>query len=236
MGVSIINSLERETEVPSRIRVVEIKLPEAELLADLYSIVSDLRSAEEFCAKAIELETSTPRDLAVEEGLASAAVIRYGRCFTTGVRLRLNRDDLVGLSTEDLAEHDHFYALRDKFVAHSISPFEETYVTASAHERDGEKLPITSIGPGHYKVLLEASTARALSALIGKVKNEVNRRVATEERKLLEFIQTLPIEAIHAGDLHSPRPIQPADVHKTRRQRQISNKSLQVRRAKTRAP
>jgi len=208
--------------VPSKIRAVEIKLPEAELLAELYSIINDLEAAADYCTKAEELEKSKPRDFVVEEALVWAAIIRYGRCFTSGIRLRLGREDLTSLTVEDLAEHDHFYALRDRFVAHSICPFEETYVTASAHERDGVLLPITAVHPGHHRVILEGSTARALGSLISKVSVEVKKRVSEEEKKLLTLIQSLPLETIHSGDLHSPRHILQSDVHKARRQR--SNK------------
>lgn len=208
--------------MPTHSRAVEVKLREAELLADLYSIIIDLEAAADYCTKAAELEPSKPRDFVVEEALVWAAVIRYGRCFTCGIRLRLGRDDLVNLSAKDLAEHDHFYALRDRFVAHAICPFEEAYVTASAHERDGVLLPIAAIGPGYHGILLDGSTGRALGSLIAKVKVEVKRRVAEEEKKLLSFIQSLPLETIHSGDLHSPRPILSSQVHKTRRQR--SNK------------
>jgi hypothetical protein len=177
--------------VPSHSRAVEVKLPEAELLAELYSIVSDLEAAADYCTKAAALERSKPRDFVIEEALVWAAVIRYGRCFTSGIRLRLGREDLANLPSEDLVEHDHFYALRDRFVAHSICPFEETYVTASAHERDGVRLPITAVGPGHHRVLLEGSTARALGSLIVKVKDEIKRRVVEEEKILLTLIQGL---------------------------------------------
>lgn len=216
--------------MPTHSRAVEVKLPEAELLAELYSIVSDLEAAAEYCAKAAELELAKPRDFVLEEALVWAAVVRYGRCFTSGVRLRLRREDLASLTAEDLVEHDYVYALRNRFVAHSICPFEKTYVTASAHEQDGVQLPITAVGPGHHRVLLEASTGKALESLIAKVKIEVKRRVVEEEKKLLGFIQSLPPEVIHSGDLHSPRGISPKHVYKTRRQR--SNKRVQAKRSK----
>jgi hypothetical protein len=205
--------------VPSHSRAVEVKLPEAELLAELYGIVSDLEAAAAYCIKAAELEKFSPRDFVVEEALVWAAVIRYGRCFTSGVRLRLGKKDLANFAPGDLADHDHFYALRDRFVAHAICPFEETYVTASATERDGMRLPITRVSPGHHKVLLEGSVGRALGSLIEKVKVEIKRRVAEEESKLLIHIQTLPPEVIHSGDLHSPARILSSHVHKTRKQR-----------------
>lgn len=222
--------------MPSVIRAVEVKLPEAELLADLYGIIFDLDNAEEFCNKVIDLAKSKPRDLFMEEGLVSAAVIKYGRCFTKGVRMRLGVEDLASLDTDSTAAHEYFIELRHKFVAHSVNAFEETYVTASAMEKDGEKFPITSVGPGQHRVVLSAEIAELLRRLVHNVKQAVKRRIDAEEKKLLEFIKTLPLEAVHAGDLHTPRNVKVADVRKPRIRGVHSNKSLRGRRMKHTPP
>lgn len=148
-------------------------------------------------------------DYFVEEGLVTAAVVKYGRCFTKGVRLSLKLEELAELDSDNAAAHDYFMALRNKFIAHAVNAFEETYVTASAREKDGEQLPITSVHAGQHRMLLTAETAESLGRLVSNVKAIIKRRVALEERKLLTFIQSLPLETIHCGDLHTPRNIQP---------------------------
>jgi len=203
--------------MPSLSRVVEIKMSEAELLADLYGIIIDLDTAAQLCSKVIELSKTKTKDLIIEEGLVGAAVIRYGRCFTTGVRVRLGLEDLAELNAEELEAHNYFYALRNRFVAHSISPFEETYVTATAREQDGEKFPITSLNPGHHRIVLSAEIAESLTNLISSVKTLVKKKVTLEEQGLLDIIQGLPLETIHAGDLYTPRQIQASDVHMSRK-------------------
>ena len=75
--------------MPSDYRLVEVKLREAELLADLYSIVFDLDVSAHLCAKAIEFGRPRTSNYLVVEGLVPAALVRYCRCFTSGVRLRL---------------------------------------------------------------------------------------------------------------------------------------------------
>jgi len=222
--------------VPSVTRAVEVKLPEAEFLADLYGIAFDLDIAEELCSKVVDLGKSKPRDFFVEEGLVSAAVIKYGRCFTKGVRMRLGVNDLAGLDPDNITAHEYFIELRNKFVAHSVNAFEETYVTVSAREKGGEIFPITSVGPGQHRIVLSAETAESLKNLVSNMKSVVKRMIDVEEKRLLEFIQTLPLEVIHAGDLHIPRNIQANDVRKPRKRGMHSNKSLQGRRAKTHAP
>lgn len=202
--------------MPSNHRAVEVTLPEAEVLADLYGIVFDLEATTRLCAKAIELGQPIQHDYLIVEGLVAAAVVRYCRCFPSRARLGLRREDLAELDDEDLQTHNYFKNLRDKFVAHSVNPFEETYVTATASEQDGIKYPIQSVGPGQHRLVLSPTTAEALADLITKVNGIVRRRVSAEEQRLLGVIQALPLDTIHSGDLHTPRPLKASDVGKTR--------------------
>lgn len=213
-------------------RLAEVTLPEAELLADLYSIVFDLTAVEELCARAVEVSKSNPRDWLVEEALVSSAVIKYGRCFTDGVRMRLGIADLVQLDADAVSTHEYFIELRHKFVAHSVNAFEETYVTAAARDMDGAMLPIESISPGQHRVVLSSSMAEELHKLVARLKSLVQLGVESERKTLLEFIQSLPLETIHSGDPHTPRHV--LDVARVRRRR--SNKRVQATRSKQRAP
>ena len=204
-------------------RAVEVKLPEAEVLADLYGIVFDLDAATYLCEKAVEQGQPRRHDSLLVEGLVAAAVVRYGRCFSTGARSGLRRQDIAKLNADDLATHNYFKDLRDKFVAHSVNPFEVTYVTTTTRERDGTKCPIRSVGAGQHRLLLSADTAEALAHLISMVKAIVQVRVSAEKQRLLEVIQALPLETIHSGDLHTPRPLKASDVGKSRKQTSRSN-------------
>ena len=202
--------------MPGMHRAVEVKLPEAEVLADLYGIVFDLEVAAHLCDKAIELGRPRQLDYLVVEGLVAAAVVRYCRCFPSRGRLGLRREDITELGDDNLQTHDYFKDLRDKFVAHSVNPFEETYVTATASERDGVKYPIQSVGTGQHRLVLSPTTAEALADLISKVSKVVKKRVAAEEQRLIGVIQALPLDTVHSGDLHTPRRFKASDVSKTR--------------------
>jgi hypothetical protein len=94
--------------VPGNHRAVEVTLPEAELLADLYGVMFDLKAAAHLCSKAIELGGATQNDYLLVEGLVAAAVIRYCRCFPSRARLGLRRKDLAELDGKDLQTHDYF--------------------------------------------------------------------------------------------------------------------------------
>ncbi len=204
--------------MPSNYRAVEVTLSEAERLADLYGIVIDLETVSQLCNKAIAFEQSRNRDSVVVEGLVTAALVRYSRCFTSGVRFRLRREEIKILGENFLAAHDYFKALRDKFVAHSVNPFEETFVTATAGERDGVRFPIEFVGPGQVTVRLSAHEAEPLAQLAASVKAVVDAKVRIGERRLLAVIKKLPPDTIHSEDLHAPLAFKADDVDKSRKQ------------------
>jgi hypothetical protein len=74
--------------------------------------------------------------------------------------------------------------------------------------------------------MLSPITAKALAQLVSRVNAAVKKRVAIEEQRLLDVIQALPLDAIHNGDLHTPRPLKDSDVSKDRKQKSRSNKAL----------
>jgi len=199
-------------------RAVEVKLPEAEILADLYSIQYDLEIATHLCKAASEMAAPRPHDSLAVEGLVTAAIVRYFRCFSSGARLGLRRSDIGDLDDQSLVDHDYFKALRDKFVAHSVNPFEENWVTATASERDGVRYPITSVGHGSHRMLLSTGEARTMGTLITKVRRILEPRIRDEEERLLAVIQKLPRDFLHNSDLRTPARFALSDVSRSRKQ------------------
>lgn len=216
--------------MPGVHRAVEVKLPEAAVLADLYSVQYDLEIATHLSKAAREAGATRPHDSLVVEGLVSAALIRYCRCFSTNVRLGLRRADIEELGAEALGQHDYFKNLRNKFVAHSANPFEENWVTATASERDGVRYPITSVAHGSHRMLLSVGEARALGALIKQVREVVDTKIKAEEKRLLSVIQQLPLDVLHSSDLRTPASFKLSDVGRSRTQ----TRALTVRSARSR--
>lgn len=169
--------------MPSHSRAVRITLPEAETLADLYGVAYDLDSAIELCHKALSLSKEAPDDYQLVEAVITAAVVRYFRCLNTGVRLGIQSSDLEQLSEEDRSTHNYLKDLRDKFVVHSVNPFENSYVTTTATVNDGELLPISSLNPGYHRMALSSSTARMLLNVARKVRTINEAKVREESRK-----------------------------------------------------
>lgn len=205
--------------MPATHGLVEVKLPEAAELADLYGIEHDLVNVQHYCARALEFADPPHPDYLMVEALISAAVVRYFRCFPDRVGVSLTRSDIAQLAPEFFDLHEYYKKLRDKFIAHSVNPFEDSYVTVSVTERDGKKYPVESVNPGFHRFLLSRKDAKSLIHLVNGVIDLVRTRIEVEERKLLALLQSLPVDVIHAGDLHTPNRITVADVGKRRKRR-----------------
>ena len=197
---------------------VQVKLAEAEALVDYYSIRHDLEIAAQLCQHAIDLDAVSGRDSILTEGIVTGAIIRYCRCFAGGLRLGLHRKDIEDLRPLLLTAHDYFKALRDKFVAHPVNPFEEHWVSASVTERDGVIEPITHIGHGSNRMLLSAETAKSLRQLTDGVLEIIEEKIKPEEQKVLEVIKNHDPKFIHSAGLHTPARFTHADVNRQRKQ------------------
>lgn len=203
----------------SRHRAVQITIPEAETLADLFGIEYDLDESAQLCGKALELCQESPIDYRLVEAVVTAALVRYFRCLGTSVRLGIQADDLVGLNHEEMKSHRYLKDLRDKYVVHSVNPFEHSYVTVTATDRDGEILPITSISSGNHRIILTRETAEMLRAVVRRVRDIIGVKILAEKERVLKVIQALPLEEVHAGDLYSPKPILASQVGKSRKRK-----------------
>lgn len=194
--------------------LVEIEIPEAEALSDLYGIEFDLNSVEELCTKAIESSKSNPRDYYLEDIFVSYAIIRYGRCFTKGTRIWLNDNDVKNIDPFLLERHHHYMQLRNKYIAHSVNAFEEVYVNTSVN-KEGERLPIKYVSPGSTRTLLPAELAKDLQDLSSTIKNEITTRIGVEKQKLLDIVNKSYLDSIYEGQLHSSK-INLRNVHTSR--------------------
>jgi hypothetical protein len=98
--------------------------PDATDLADLFSINQDLETVAGLLARLATVKNDT----VTSSGLFVAALITYRRCFNTGVRVNLKRDDVVALPRNAIELHDYLVNLADKLAAHSVNAFEQTVV------------------------------------------------------------------------------------------------------------
>jgi len=174
-----------------------LRVPEAQLLSDLYGIEIDLGNAIEFCDLLLNAWGSTPPTIQLIDPLSTAAVVRYARCFEGGVRTRLTEEDIRAIDPSWVDFHQKMFFLRQKHLAHSVNEFEENRVTVSVVEPPGPP-KVHSIGMlGGRLMGLDADTAQALKELAELVRAEVSRRIDREKTRLQALVDAMPVEAVH---------------------------------------
>jgi hypothetical protein len=171
----------------------------AEALASLAGIRDDLRQVLSYC-ESVEEQVRTMYHVPVTwDGMTTAAVVAYARCFNGGARKYPYQKLIVHFSADMLDAHNYFRALRDKHVAHSVNTYEENLLVVTV-EMDGsvpqgvESVDISSrrvVGVG------EQDLGR-LRALAQSVLTAADRLYEVEQGLVLEQLRMLPLEPMVA--------------------------------------
>src|SRR5438309_1645863 len=124
-------------------------LKEAQTLADYTGVHHDLFSAREFAT--MLLEEYRQQNFRLADPLMVAIIIRYARSFKGGIRSRLPNAENV-LTNGQLARHQYFLDVRDKFIAHSVNAFEECQPVARYWVESVESEGISSIECNYHRI------------------------------------------------------------------------------------
>jgi hypothetical protein len=144
-------------------RSVSFHIPEAQALADLTGVESDLISAESICDRFIAESEKESRDWQLQEILCAAAIVKYGRAFPSRARQGVATEFVSKLSAEHQELHRFFKDLRDKWIAHSVNSFEENEVSAWLMPPERGPLSVTGISVRQHRVAsLGVESIRAL--------------------------------------------------------------------------
>ena len=179
---------------------VDLKIPEATLLADLNGILWDLQRAREFAKMLIaEFDAPTPNWQLVEP-LSIAITVTYSRAFSEGVRHHLQEADLETFSESQRNSHNFIRAYRDKHVAHSVNEFEENIARANYCTERVNDEGIISIGCGGGRVTsLSRADAQAVIDLATVLETHVQSRIKREQERLLIIVRSMPVGTVLDG-------------------------------------
>ncbi|MEO7888209.1 MAG: hypothetical protein ABIR76_15885 [Polaromonas sp.] len=187
---------------------VDLKIPEASLLADLNGIVSDLQRAREFSELLISQYCADPPNWQMAEPLSVAIAVTYSRAFSKGVRHHLNESDLGMLSVSQRETHIFMRAYRDKHIAHSVNEFEENIVRAQYCLERVKTEGITAIGYGGARITgLGSDKINELIEITKILENDVRIRITEEEKRLLSMVRALPLEEVLQGGQKAFQPV-----------------------------
>jgi len=193
--------------VPGR---YDFSIAEAQRLSDLNGIDADLAAVIRLCARWQKLaaEVGSPKEGSGLEwwertqdlgDLGFAAVVRYGRTFGSGSRSGVLPQVIAALAEPHPDSHAYFKALRDKYIAHSVSELEDNQVFVMLTPQFGEpQVPGHITVDGGRFIGLGAQDIRRLSALAEAVREAVKNEIESESAKLLAIANSMSIEDIKA--------------------------------------
>ena len=124
---------------------------EAARLASLGGVERDLRGALATCDLLLAQSPPKLTNLPLWEALSCAVVVRYSRCFVTGVRESLDPIALTALRADFAELHDYLIMLRNKHIAHSVNAFEENDVVLQISSDFNSSAEIYYVGTAHSR-------------------------------------------------------------------------------------
>lgn len=173
----------------------ELSGPAARRYADLVSISRDLSFVVACCQELLALmedekAARSPAQAVFAEALWTAGLVAYCRCFATGKREGLDEGIFDELQGQPREVHTWMRQMRDKHVAHSVSPFEQYGVVAMVDRAATDASGIIGLmtvsfnmgRPGQDGVRGLAMLAARLGSLIEELENEAHAAALEEAR------------------------------------------------------
>lgn len=192
--------------------------PEAELLGHLSGVQQDLDSTKDFL-ELIGPEPAHLTKLSVAEidAFWTAALVRYMRCFSGGIRFWPRDEFLASLDEAHRSWHDHFDDVRDKFYAHSVNDMESNMPTVSIRVDDDGSKQVGGVTIGTSRVLgFSPSVRSALLDLVSIAHQWVSKLIESECSRLTTIARAMDPEELFANGMVDDIPGSGA-VNKARR-------------------
>lgn len=200
---------------------MNLRLPEAKRLADLYGIKFDLESCRRYCEKYLRLFVRLHYPDTETEHLECFSVyifVKYGRCFRGGVRVEAEKEIVATLSPEELEFHRLIIGIRDKYIAHSVNNFEshKARVWLNPEER-GKKVNNVNID-SDYLAGPDPELFEKLVHLIDEILSWIDVENKLEEKRLTQFVtENYDLDYLYSLDAEFPDDIDYSKVLKTRK-------------------
>ncbi len=182
-------------------RFVDFSVERAQTLADLTGVERDLVATIEMCDRTLSEYAKPTPEMILIESLCAAAIIRYGRTFSSGVRAGVPFGVIEKLDRDSQAAHKYFKDLRDKWAAHSVNSFEENRVVAylTPEEHGVKKVACVTVQQNRVSGL-GGREINKLKELCEKVLRSISVIIEEEAETLLNYAQSLPVDELYRQD------------------------------------
>lgn len=193
----------------------DFSIPEAQRLSDLAGVDSDLEAVLRICAWCEKVTKDLPQPTETNDlgwweeiqalgDLMFAAVVRYGRTLNSGAREGVPFEWISSLPEDLQKSHEYFKALRDKYIAHSVSPLEDNQVFVTLTPQLAEQQEPTHITVDRGRLIaLGFTELRQLASLAEALRKVVAEQIDLETSKLIEIARAMPVAEIKARSTKS---------------------------------
>lgn len=147
-------------------------------------------------------------DTLVLECMADAALIRYGRCFSGGIRTAflVPQGWIDELPADLRAGHRDFLDLRDKHIAHSVNDWELNIPVARVRiDQATQEVNVHAVAVNQSRVVMMSSESTdKLWRLAKTLADRVEQDMKLEQEGLLAYAKSIPAEELKRRILEDP--------------------------------
>lgn len=192
--------------------IVPITNPLLKKFTDLKSIEIEMERLKNFC----DFIKSTPEvNPANVDMLMSAAVVKYLRAFSGGMREKLN-PEVIFKNAVDLNMHNYLFSYRNKHLAHSVNDYEEPVLFAELSVNENGVREVSSFYPTSQIVALNKKQLAPLIHLIEHVLSYLWHRIQELYPIISEQIYSLSQSELNSLKEAPPFKFNPDEIEKKR--------------------
>ena len=164
-------------------------------------------AARSFLERLSELTNCSDPDPVLIEALSTAALVRYCRNFTSGIREKLKIEILLTATPEEVVLHERLRKIRDKHVAHPVNQQEVDalyLIVDESHDVDYPVLGLSSyLSASLPLTLVEAQLTRGFCV---KWITQLQNQLVEEKLRLQPFAAQLSRDQILSLPIDEPEP------------------------------
>lgn len=94
---------------------VETRVP------NIHGWLEDIHAAHDMATRLLHESRAENPDPVLLDALTTATIVRYSRCFTSGIRKRLSINELADASPEEIEIHEKILTIRNRHIAHPVN-------------------------------------------------------------------------------------------------------------------
>ena len=191
--------------------------PVASRIADVTGWLQDMHSAKELAERLIQEAEAEPPDPVLLDALSTATLVRYSRCFTTGIRERLSIANLPSATETEVELHERLRGIRDWHIAHPVNQQEVHALYVILDETPGATtgaIGFSSLSSTQLPLL--PFEAKEMLELCSKWIAWLNEQLIQENMRLMPYANELSREELLS--LPQDEPQSNTNIHARRTQ------------------